>query len=267
LLADIDERTGTPLEAVREYQRAAELDPSEPNLFDWGTELLLHRAPEPAIEVFSEGNRLFPRSVRLLVSLGVAWYAHGSYQEAARRLCEAGDLSPADSVPYLFLGKIQSAEAAPSDAVAQKLAQFARLHPENAMANYYYALSLLKRRKAPDDNSALPQVQSLLENAIRLDHKLGVAYLQLGILHAERNDLSGAISAYLQAIEASPRLEEAHYRLAQAYRLTGEKSKAHAELQLYNDIAKASAGEMDRERHDIKQFVYTLRNEPAATPP
>jgi tetratricopeptide (TPR) repeat protein len=266
LLADIDEKTGKPLEAVREYQRAAELDPSEPNLFDWGTELLLHRAPEPAIEVFNEGNRLFPRSVRMLVSLGVAWYAHGSYQEAARRLCEASDLSPADSVPYLFLGKIQGAETTPSDAVVEKLAQFVRLHPESAMANYYYALSLWKRRKAAEDSTRL-QVQSLLETAVRLDPKLGSAYVQLGMLHAERNDLYGAISAYLQAIEASPRLEEAHYRLAQAYRLTGEKSKAHAELQLYNEITKASAGEMERERHDIKQFVYTLRNEPATTSP
>jgi tetratricopeptide (TPR) repeat protein len=267
LLADIDEKTGKPLEAVREYQRAAELDPSEPYLFDWGTDLLLHHAPEPAIEVFNEGRRLFPRSARMLVSLGVAWYAHGSYEEAARRLCEAADLSPADSVPYLFLGKIQSAEATPSDAVVEKLAQFARLHPENAMANYYYALSLWKRRKAPEDNSGLPQVRSLLENAVRLDPKLGVAYLQLGILQAERNDLSGAISAYLQAIAASPRLEEAHYRLAQAYRASGETSKARAELQLYNEIAKSSAGEMERERHNIKQFVYTLRSEPASTPP
>jgi tetratricopeptide (TPR) repeat protein len=267
LLADIEEKTGKPLEAVREYQRAAELDPSETNLFDWGTELLLHHAPEPAIEVFNEGNRLFPQSVRMLVSLGVAWYAHGSYEEAARRLSEAADLSPSDSVSYLFLGKIQSAEATPSDAVVEKMARFARLHPENAMANYYYAVSLWKRRKGPEDNSALPQVQSLLENAVRLDPKLGVAYLQLGILHAERNDLPRAISTYRQAVEVSPRLEEAHYRLAQAYRLTGENSKAHAELQLYNEIAKASAGEMERERHDIKQFIYTLRNEPAPTPP
>jgi tetratricopeptide (TPR) repeat protein len=267
LLADIEEKTSKPLEAVHEYQRAAELDPSESNLFDWGTELLLHHAPEPAIEVFSEGNRLFPRSLRMLVSLGVAWYAHGSYEEAARRLCEAADLSPADPVPYLFLGKIQRAESTPSDAVVEKLAQFARLHPENAMANYYYAVSLWKRRTAPDDNAELPQVRSLLQNAVRLDPKLGVGYLQMGILQAERNDLPGAISAYLQAIAASPRLEEAHYRLAQAYRRNGEKSKAQAELQLYNEIAKSAAGEIERERHDIKQFVYTLRNEPASTPP
>ena len=79
-----------------EYQRAAELDPSEPYFFDWGSELLLHRAVEPAIEVFSKGNRLFPHSARMLVALGVAWYSNGSYDQAAQRLCEASDLNPDD---------------------------------------------------------------------------------------------------------------------------------------------------------------------------
>src|SRR5580704_12771287 len=44
-----------PVEAARAYQRAAELDPSESNLFDWGTELLTHRAADQAVEVFSKG--------------------------------------------------------------------------------------------------------------------------------------------------------------------------------------------------------------------
>src|ERR1700684_2250122 len=37
--ADAAEKQGNALEAVREYQRVAELDPSEAHLFDWGTEL------------------------------------------------------------------------------------------------------------------------------------------------------------------------------------------------------------------------------------
>jgi hypothetical protein len=48
-----DEKLGDALEAVREYQRAAELNASEPNLFDWGAELLAHRAAEPAMQVFA----------------------------------------------------------------------------------------------------------------------------------------------------------------------------------------------------------------------
>src|SRR6266852_4573315 len=210
LLGDVAEKQGNPLEAVQEYQRAAELNPSEANLFDWGAELLLHRAAEPAIEVFTKGNRLFPRSVRMLVGLGVAWYARGSYNQAARRLCEASDLNPDEATPYLFLGKMQAVETTQSEGSVERLGRFARLQPEDALANYYYAVSLWRRRKGPEDADTFAQVESLLQKAVRLDPKLGAGYLQLGILYSERKDFPKAISAYQKAIEASPQLAEAH---------------------------------------------------------
>src|SRR6266850_4276846 len=53
LLAEVEEKLKHPLQAVREYQLAAEQNPSEPYLFDWGTELLAHGAPEAAAEIFA----------------------------------------------------------------------------------------------------------------------------------------------------------------------------------------------------------------------
>jgi Flp pilus assembly protein TadD len=134
LLGDVEEKLGNPLEAVREYQRAAELDPSEPNLFDWGTELLTHRALEPATEVFTRGNRLYPKSVRMLVALGVAWYARGSYDQAAQCLVNASDLAPDNPTPYMFLGRMQSVESTPAEGSVERFARFAQLQPDNALA-------------------------------------------------------------------------------------------------------------------------------------
>jgi tetratricopeptide (TPR) repeat protein len=265
LLGEVDEKLGNPLEAVQEYQRAAELNPSESNLFDWGAELLMHRAGEPALEVFTKGNRLYPRSVRILAGLGASWYVHGSYDQAAQRLCEASDLDPNDPSPYLLMGKMQAVEPTPSEAIVEKLGRFVRLQPQNALANYYYAVSLWKRRKSPEDVADLAQVKSLLENAVHLDPKLGLAYLQLGVLYSERKDFSDAIAAYRQAIEATPRLEEAHFRLAQAYRQNGETANAQAELQVYAQISKENAEETEHQRHEVQQFVYELRN-PSAPP-
>src|ERR1700691_5165779 len=267
LLADADERRGDALDAVREYQRAAELNPTESNFFDWGTELLVHRAAEPAIEVFTKGNRIFPGSVRMLTGLGAAWYARGSYEQAVQRLCEASDLDPSDPNPYLFMGKMQAVESNQPEALVERLGRFVRLQPENALANYYYAVSLWKRRKTPEDIADLPQVKSLLEKAVQLDPKLGRAYLQLGALYSERRDLSNAISAYQRAVEATPRLEEAHYRLAQPYRQTGEPAKAQAELRLYAQISKEKDEELERQRHDLQQFVYELRDRTPASQP
>lgn len=267
LLGDLEEQSGKPLEAVREYQRAAELNPSEPNIFDWGAELLVHRAIEPAIQVFKIGNRRFPRSVRLLAALGVAWYASGSYDQAARRLCEASDLKPENPQPYLLLGKMQAAESESSDVVVEKLQRFVKLQPENALANYYYALCLWKRRRDLEDTQDLARLRSLLEKAVRLDPKLGAAYLQLGILYAEQEDFPKAISEYQKSVETSPELEEAHYRLAQVYRQTGEMQKAREELKLYEQISKKAAEESGRHRRELLQFVYTLRGQTDASQP
>ena len=262
LLADIQEKLGNSLEAVREFQRAVELDPTEPYLFDWGAELLLHHAPEPALEVFTQGNRRFARSARMLVGMGAACFARGDYEPAVQRIRQGSDLIPNDPIPYMFMGKIAQAQSAPSDALVEGLQRFFAEHPENAAANYYYAVALWKRRKAPRDTDAAATVESLLQKAIRLDPNLGTAYLQLGILDCERENFRDAIDQFQKAIHASPELEEAHYRLAQAYRETGQASKAKAELQLYDQMTKESAQKTERERHDLGQFLYTLRDQP-----
>jgi tetratricopeptide (TPR) repeat protein len=264
LLGDVAEKTGDPLEAVREYQRAAQLNPSESNLFDWGAELLMHHAPEPAAEVFSKAHRAFPHSVRLLLGLGVAWFVHGSYDLAVQYLGEASDLHPDDPMPYLFLGKIQSIEAS-SPAITERLARFVRLQPENGLATYYYAVSLWKQRKGPDTQTAT-RVKSLLEKAIALDPKLGEAHLQLGILYSEEKDFPRAIAAYQQAITVNPKMEQAHYCLAQTYRRIGQSDKVQNELRLYEQLSKETTVEMERERSAIKQFVYTLREDKNSSP-
>lgn len=240
------------LEAVRQYQRVAELDPTEPNLFNWGTELLTHRAADQAVEVFTNGHRLFPRSTRTLLGLAVALYSRGSYDEAAQRFFEATDLDPGDPKPYLFLGKVSSGAITGSDRYAQRLERFALLHPENAWANYYYAATL-KRTS--------PKTRTLLEKAIRLDPKLGDAFLLLGIVYADLGNLTKAISAYQSAIDATPPMEEAHYRLAQAYRKMGDTAKAQQELELYQHLSQQSAQELERERSEIQNFVFGLKHQ------
>jgi tetratricopeptide (TPR) repeat protein len=264
LLGEVYEKSGQPLDAVREYQRAAELNPDEPNLFDWGAELLMHRAYEPALEVFTKGNRLFPRSARILAGLGVAAYARGAHDEALKYLCDASDLNPEDVQPYLFIGKMQTVQSAQPRCVQEKLARFVGLQPANPLARYYDALSLLNRSENSVDGKK--HVESLLQKAVELDSKFGAAYLQLGILYSERGDSSKAIAAYQKAVNADPELKEGHYRLARAYSREGEKSKAETEFQLYRQLSKKAVEDGERQRLDIQQFVYTLRDQTSVSP-
>ncbi len=267
LLGDLDERLGDPLEAVREYERAARLDPSEQNYFEWGTELLLHRADQPAVEVFTKGSSAHPDSARMLAGLGAALYAGGAYDEAARRLCEASDLKPADPAPYLFLGKMEKASPAPLPCCEQKLARFVRDQPGNALANYYYGVTLWKRGRGSENPAGLQQAEALLEKAVTIDPKLGEAHLQLGILHSERGRFEQAIRAYKKTIEVSPQLSEAHYRLGLAYRRSGEESKASQEFQVYEQMEKAETAAIESQRRELRQFLIILKDQPAASSP
>jgi len=165
------------------------------------------------------------------------------------------------------MSRLQTTETIPSDTLVEKLEQFVRLQPETAQANYSYALILWKRRKGPEDSGTSAQVESLLQKAVHLDPELAVGYLQLGVLYSERKDFRKAILSYQKTVEADPRLEEAHYRMGQVYKLTGENLKARQQLEIFDQLSRKRAGEVERERREIQQFVYKLRDPtPSAQP-
>jgi tetratricopeptide (TPR) repeat protein len=267
LLGEIDERLNDPLDAVREYERAARMDPSERNYFEWGSELFLHKASEPAAEVFTRGSSAYPKSARLLTGLGAALYAKGTYDEAARRLCQAADLEPAEPAPYLFLGKIEKATPAPLPCSEQKLAGFAREQPGNALANYYYAISLWKRTRGSENAENVKQIEALLQKAVASNPKFDEAYLQLGLVRFSLADFGEALRDYQKAIEANPNLAEAHRQLGLLYRRTGETVNAQQEFDAYERIEKMEAAESERQRRELRQFLIILNDRLASAPP
>jgi tetratricopeptide (TPR) repeat protein len=263
-LAELVESEGRPLEAVKEYQRAAEMQPSEPHLFAWGAELLLHRAFEPSIEVFAKGRRLYPHSSRILLGLGAARFAQGSKEEAGQIFLEACDLNPAEPTPYLFLGRLQATENIERPGWTDRMKRFVSLHPESAIAHYFYAVALTKQIR---NQESFDVAETELKTALELDPHLGNAYLQLGILRSEREDFPGAITAFQKAVETTPLPDEAHYRLAQVYRRMGQADKAGKEIELFKQISEQKSKEAGRESREIQQFVYTLRNTNPSSPP
>ncbi|HEY0796797.1 MAG TPA: tetratricopeptide repeat protein [Acidisarcina sp.] len=262
LLGEIDEGTGDPLAAVHEEEQAVRLDPSEANYFAWGSELLLHRAVQPAQSVFRAGAAAYPKSARMATALGAALFAGALYEESALRLCEATELNPSDPAPYVFLGKIAMAAPMPLACVEPKLARFVQEQPGNALASYYYAMAILKRQGTPANEQDMKEVETLLNKAVTLDPRSGDAYLQLGILRFGKNDLEQAIGFYRKAIEADPQLGEAHYRLGVAYKKTGEQEKAKREFQLHDDIEKRQADLVEQQRREVRQFLVVLQKQP-----
>lgn len=259
-LGDLAERIDDPLTAVAEYEQAARMDASEQNYFAWGTELLLHRAIPPAVEVFTKGSRAHPGSARMLAGLGAALHASGSYEEAARRLCEASDLEPTYPAPYMFLGKMAEASSGQIACVQQKLARFAHNQPANAFANYYYAVALAKQAEKERTSATAKQIEALLHNTLKASPSFAEAHVQLGILYSNRGDTVDAVKEYQEAIAANPKLEEAHYRLGRTYKRAGDISKALQEFKIYEQLTKTDAAEMEQKRRQLREFVVVLKD-------
>jgi len=261
LAGELDERVGDPLSAAREYAQAAELDPSEQNYFEWGSELLLHRAVWQAQEVFHKGAKAYPKSARMQMALGTALFAGARYEEAALRLCDASDLNPSDPNPYIFMGKIQMAAPNALACVGPKLHRFVQQQPGNSTANYLYAMSILKRQGQSHDRQGEQQAEALLTKAVTVDPKCSEAYLQLGIISASQRDQDKAISFYEKAIEANPQLADAYYRLGVAYDRTGQSAKAKREFELHDQIKRQQAEDTERQRREVKQFLIVRSGE------
>jgi Flp pilus assembly protein TadD len=145
--------------------------------------------------------------------------------------------------------------------------RFAEEQPGNALADYYYAISIWKREKGSENPAGWNQVEALLAKAVTIDPKLDQAYLQLGILHFARGDFGEAIRGYQKAIRINPNLGEAHRQLGLAYQRTGEKGKAQQEFRAYARAEKAEAADLEWQRRELRQFVTILKDQPPATPP
>jgi len=235
LLANVSERGGNLIAAAEEYQRAAHMDPTEPHMFDWGDNLLQLHAYDEAAQVFTAGVERHPDSARLHVGLGIAQYSRGAHEDAVRSFFRAADLAPSDPRPYQFLGEMYGVVPALGGEISERLARFAKAHPRNALAQFHYAMSLWKGQAEPPPD--LRQVETLLRRAVTLDRTLAKGFLELGILLSDSRRYADAIHQLQTAARLEPDLAQAHYRLAQAYQRTGQKTLADKELEIFERLS------------------------------
>ena len=259
LLGETEEKAGNYVVAANEFQVAAHMDPSEKNIFDWGNELLLHRGYEPAVKVFSTGVERFPQSAMLHIGLGVAFYSLGSYDPAAKALCRATDLDPSDPRPYLFLGQMFDISLSQTDEVTKRLKRFAETQPRNALASYYYAMSLWKGQRGQTAKANTNEIASWLERSASLDAKFPDPRLQLGILYAGEQKYADAIREFKDAIRLKPDLADAHYRLAQAFSRTEQKALADEEFVLYKRFHQQEMAEDEKRRNKAAELYFKIQ--------
>ncbi len=266
LLAEVEERDGKFVAAANEYEIAAHMDPTDDNLFDWGSELLLHRTYEPAIDVFRAASERYPRSPRLMIGLGMALYARGLYEDAINALLKAADLDPSDPRCYLFLSRAYESSPSQANEVIQRFQRYAELQPDNAFAQYYYAMSLWKGKQADGAGFDAKTVEALLKKSIALNGSIAEAHLQLGNLYSGEHLYAESIPEYTSALSLNPDLPDAHYRLGVDYVHLGQKDRAQDEFAVYQKLRAQHLADVDKERAEVQQFIYSSKSEGSTKP-
>ena len=234
LLGQANEGLGDYRAAAIEFQKAAELDPSEGNIFDYGTSLfrLDHGA---AITILRYGLQKYPQSIRLRVALGTVLYADGNTPEGARMLCDAEDLNPSDPHPIEVLAET---EIVPPELSARLTAQFASLrqkYPNDGLILFDYAM-VRSGKWSKMLITLQPDFADSLKKALRLNPNLHRAYFQLSQLAAEREDFSEQIRLLKKAISIAPNEEIYHYQLAFAYKKSGDDQGSRREMKQFQHL-------------------------------
>jgi tetratricopeptide (TPR) repeat protein len=200
------------------------------------------------------------------IGLGMAYYSLGKYDAAVKSLLRAADISPSDPRGYPFLSRAFDSSPSQTNEVIERFRRFTELQSTNGKAYYYYALSLWKGKRSQESDVDLTQVEVLLKKSIALDPGLAEAYLQLANLYSDQRKYSEAVPYYVKARELNPDLADVHYRLAQAYVRLGEKDKAQEELKIYQQLRAEHLSDLEKQRAEIRQFVYSEKQGAEAKP-
>jgi tetratricopeptide (TPR) repeat protein len=256
LLARAEEGAGRFRQASAEYKLAATQDPNEDNLFGVGYELILAGSSSDAAQAFQFARKRYPRSVTLLIGSGVAEFLQGNTPQARQYLLQAADLDPADPRPYPFLAALP-ASSTDNEKVRASLKRFLDLKPNDPQASYFYALTLWNARAA-GDSSDLNTIESLLKHSIELDPNFVTAHFQLANLYFERSAFPRAVQEFENVLRLDPGMKDVQYRLASAYRQTGQLEQSAEELELFQKSKEVEAAQAGGTSISIEQFISVI---------
>jgi tetratricopeptide (TPR) repeat protein len=259
MLAELEEASGQYVEAVQNYQRAVELEPTnEEYYFDLGMEYLSHFTFGPALEVYRVGTQKFPTSARQYLGLAFSHYAVREYPQAANAFTTALEIDP-DSPAVLKAWNTVLSSLSPADwePILPRLSRLATAHPQSADLAFCYGAALFRSEFAKGPTGTLNQSQTFLEKSVKLRPDFAAARIELAGLYAAQKQDQKAVDEYLEAIREDPKSETPHYRLGQIYRQMNKLDLATQELARYQELARLHQEEIKRNRSAIQQFVLS----------
>ena len=234
LLGKIELARNAYKSAAVDFQIAAQMDPSEQNVFDFGI-VLARLDYDASAKILRYGTEKYPSSERMLVALGVVSYALSSPLEGADYLCRAQELNPSDPHPMEIIADTETIPRSLLSRVTKLMLDLAHYYPENGTALFDYAMVTSGRWSGESgtvDNSTAQQIKS----ALALNPKQPAANFQLGVFESEQGDYASAIKYFQRAIALRPERGKYHYHLAFAYHKLGNETSFHEEMREFQRL-------------------------------
>jgi tetratricopeptide (TPR) repeat protein len=257
LLGEIEEKKGNYQEAVAHFTHAAEIDPSEANVWAVGVEFLRHWTFEAAIREFEFATAQFPGSVRMKLGLGAAYFGGGRYAQA---IPVFGDLLHTDKDNALYAEMLGMACTAVTESAQKQcgpLLTYAQAHPRDARAATYAASMLLTERTSDRQNEL---ARKLLTSALAANPRLADAHYRMGILEQNEGNWAASIPDLQRAVALKPNFAQAHYRLALAYWRAGRKADGQSEMDLEKQYAQQAEDDLNARLRQITTFIVDSPN-------
>lgn len=259
LLGEVYEENRQFLDAVKCYQRAAELEPGNRDYrFDFLYELMKHHSFGAATPVAESAVRDFPDSLRFHLALAGSYFGQGrftdstvAYLETARKFREA-------ELPLYLLAIASETTGQKTEETMALVSAYGKSHSEQFWPYYYLGKEALRTAVKSGGTDGLPRAEELLKMSIVRNPSHAESHYTLGNLFVRLQRWAEAIEEYQTATKLKPDLTEAHYHLCQAYRRTGHLKEAEYEAEVTDRLNQFEAQKV-REGAQVDVFIYKLR--------
>ena len=264
LIGDIQEARGNNLDAVKSYQAAIGLAPSEEKYrLSLAVELIHHSNLDAARVVLQQAQVLQPNSWRIELALGMVEYLAGTDDDATRYLLHAFELAPQPENALQSLADVQMDRAsAPDPAAIAKLCEYSDQHPKDGRIQYYCGAVSFRRDYITGDKSRANEILKRLhtsENLLPQDD--ASPHCQLGKAYRWLERWPEALTESRICARLDPDSADAHYRLAQIYQHLGQPVESQKERKLFEVASTKVADENAHREATMKTFIYTMQNQ------
>jgi predicted Zn-dependent protease len=260
LMGDIEEQKGDSVAAVHSYQNAISLNPQEEQYrLSLGEELLKYHTYEPAVLVFRQAAELFPKSTRIYVGLGMAYFLQEKYDESVSAFLRADALDRGSSQIISYLGQTQMRRPGGPDLTAMNsICGYAEAQNPTPASVTWCAALRFQRAYVDGNQASAAEIIKRLHSAVSLSPSDPVANCSLGHVLEWTAQLTEARHWLETCVAVRPGSAEDHFRLSRVYQRLGFAQLAKQEAEL---TEKASVSENQRDAI-TKSFIYEMQAQP-----